>query len=106
MRQVRLNDETWKIRKQRGGWVPEENHWFVKGMRTWFQKQGINPDDYTTYMSFADHRAKSTGVHADPFLLNQRWHDFRAKNEDATADEMHQQLYNILTDWLQRGGNP
>jgi hypothetical protein len=103
-----LNNETWRIRKQRGGWVPEENHWFVQEseMAPWFQQQGINPHDYTTYMSFADHRARGTGLHAHPFLLNQRWRDFRAGNERATADEMHQQLYNILTEWLQRGGKP
>jgi hypothetical protein len=35
-----LNNETWKIREQRGGWVPEENHWFVQEpkMAQWFQK--------------------------------------------------------------------
>jgi hypothetical protein len=97
-----LNDETKRIRTERGGGEPEENHWFVQQFRPWFEQQGINPNDFTTFMSFNEHRAKGTGVHAKPFLLNRRWLDFREDKPNATANQMHRQLYNILQEWLEQ----
>ena len=93
-----FNGQITAIRQQQRLREIEGHHQFVRQFADWFKLNGIEPEDYVTYMWAKDHRL-SGGIHSGPYPWNRQWGNFINENRQTSPDEIHRQLFRMLRPW-------
>jgi hypothetical protein len=70
-----------------------------KKLRPFFERAGLNIEDYTTQMKAGAHRIKPGGLHTGKRNWNARWEEFFKKNPNAGKDEILEYLENLRNEF-------
>lgn len=78
----------------------EGHHIFSQELRDWFQSRGLDVDEYILPLERAVHRLRPNGIHTrGGGNWNEVWRQWRAKNPNATLEEIMNQGKQMLKDF-------
>lgn len=76
----------------------EKHHSFPEQLVQYFERAGINIEDYLMHMWVSEHRLKPNGLHTGSNHWNKEWKNFSAQHPNATQDQVYEQGYKMLED--------
>ncbi len=80
--------------------VMEEHHLLPRQFRDFFEKAGLNIDDFKLALDARKHRLRPNGVHTSSAGdWNGVWEDFFENNANATSEEILKQLEKMKVDF-------
>jgi hypothetical protein len=100
----RLNEEIARIKFRQGLSDLESHHNFPRQFSPQFRANGIEPNDYITYLPRPFHRLTPDGLHTSSINWNARWSRFLKEQPNARPETLLEQLHNMWKSvpWLGR----